>query len=70
MKYLLTLVVLSTLLLSNEELSFEDDFLLGLDEVSEIATKSKLNIDDTPSFITVLHRDKLQKLGVDNVFKH
>ena len=37
--------------------------------MSEIATKTKLNIDDTPSFVTVLHSDKLQKLGVNNIFE-
>lgn len=69
MKYLLPLLLISSLLLSNEELSFEDDFLQSLEDVSEIATKSKLNIDDSPSFVTVLHSDKLQKLGIDNVFE-
>lgn len=69
MKHLLFMLLASTLLLSNEELSFEDDFLQSLEDVSEIATKSKLNIDDSPSFVTVLHSDKLQKLGIDNVFE-
>jgi len=69
MRYLLPLLLTSTLLLSNEELSFEDDFLQSLEDVSEIATKSKLNIDDAPSFVTVLHHNKLQKLGIDNVFE-
>jgi iron complex outermembrane receptor protein len=69
MKYLLPLALISTLLFSNEEFSFEDDLLQSLDEVSEIATKTKLNIDDSPSFVTVLHSDKLQKLGIDNIFE-
>jgi len=69
MKYLFTLAILSTLLLAKQDISLEDSFLEGLDEVSEIATKTKLNIDDTPSFITVLHSDKLQALGIDNVFE-
>jgi len=69
MKHILPLLLLSTLLFSNEELSFEDDFLQSLEDVSEIATKSKLNIDDAPSFVTVLHSEKLQKLGIDNVFE-
>lgn len=69
MKHLLFLLLTSMLLLSNEELNFEDDFLQSLEDVSEIATKSKLNIDDSPSFVTVLHSDKLQKLGIDNVFE-
>jgi len=69
MKYLLTIVSLCSLLLSNDNLAFEDEFLQGLEEVSEIATKTKLNIDDSPSFVTVLHSDKLLKLGVDDVFE-
>ena len=60
---------LYSLLLSNEDLALEDDFLQSLDEVSEIATKTKLNIDDSPSFVTVLHSDKLLKLGVNDVFE-
>jgi len=67
-KSLLILSALS-LLLANDDLLLEDDFLQSLDEVSEIATKTKLNIDDTPSFVTVLHSDKLKKLGIDNVFE-
>ena len=69
MKYILTFILLVAPLLANENMEFEDDFLNSLDEVSEIATKTKLNIDDTPSFVSVLHSDKLQKLGVDNVFE-
>ena len=69
MKHLLTLTILTTLLLSQEEISFDEDFLQSLDEVSEIATKTKLNIDDTPSFITVLHSEKLQKIGIKNIFE-
>ena len=69
MKHLLPLLLLSTLLFSNDEFSLDDDFLQSLDDVSEIATKSKLNIDDAPSFVTVLNSDKLQKLGIDNVLE-
>ena len=47
----------------------KNDFLQSLEEVSEIATKSKLNIDDTPSFVSVLHSYKLKKLGVRNLFE-
>jgi len=69
MKHLLLLLILPILLFSNDDLLLEDDFLQSLDEVSEIATKTKLNIDDTPSFVTVLHRDKLLKLGINDVFE-
>ena len=56
-------------LYADENLDLKNDFLNSLDEVSEIATKTKLNIDDTPSFVTVLHREKLSRLGIDNVFE-
>ncbi len=69
MKHLLTLSILTTLLFSQEEISFEEDFLQSLDEVSEIATKTKLNIDDTPSFVTVLHSEKLKEIGITNIFE-
>jgi len=69
LKTFLTLAVLTTTLISNDDISIEDDFLQSLDEVSEIATKTKLNIDDSPSFITILHSNKLQKLGIETVFE-
>ena len=69
MKHILTFLIIISVLFSDETLNIEDDFLQSLDEVSEIASKSKLNIDDTPSFVTVLSAKKLQKLGVTNVFE-
>lgn len=45
------------------------DLLQGLEDVSEIATKTKLNVDNTPSFVTVLHGDKLQKIGINNIYE-
>jgi outer membrane cobalamin receptor len=69
MKQIILFLIFTVLLLSNDDVDFENDFLHSLEEVSEIATKTKLNIDDTPSFVTVLHADKLQKIGVDNVFE-
>ncbi len=67
MKYILTCLILVSLSLCAEDL--EMDFLKSLDEVSEIATKTKLNIDDTPSFITVLRAEELKQIGVKNVFE-
>ncbi len=68
-KFLLFLLITSGILSSNDTLEIGDDFLATLDEASEIATKTKLNIDDTPSFVTVLHSSKLKKLGIVNVFQ-
>ena len=67
MKYSFSLLLLLSLPLFSQDLGV--DFLESLDEVSEIATKTKLNIDDTPSFITVLRNDKLKKLGIKNLFE-
>ena len=69
MKISLTLLFTLSVLLANDDLLLEADFLQSLDEVSEIATKTKLNIDDVPSFVTVLHSSKLKKLGIKNVFE-
>ena len=64
---LLCLSLLCTHLIAFDPL--EEDFLSTLEEVSEIATKTKLNIDQTPSFVTVLHANKLKKLGIDTVYE-
>ena len=69
MKNIFIFTLLVTSLFANENLKLEEDFLSSLDEVSEIATKTKLNIDDTPSFVSVLRSEKLKKLGIENVFQ-
>lgn len=69
MKKLMLIPFLISNILATEEFDIGDDFLSSLDEVSEIATKTKLNIDDTPSFVTVLHSDELQKIGVENIYE-
>jgi iron complex outermembrane receptor protein len=43
--------------------SQNDDFLKTLNEVSEIATQTKLNIDKTPSNVDVIRRDFILKSG-------
>ncbi|MEA1920094.1 MAG: TonB-dependent receptor [Campylobacterota bacterium] len=62
-------LLLPLLLLHANEISLEEDFLASLDEVSDIASKSKLNIDDMPSFVTILHGNKLELLGVQNIYE-
>jgi len=66
MKSLVILSFICSVLLAKD---IEVDFLKSLDEVSEIATKTKLNIDDTPSFITVLRSKKLKELGAKNILE-
>ena len=47
--------------------NIEEEFLETLNEVSEIATKEKLNIDKTPSTVTVIRRDRILKSGATNL---
>jgi len=46
-----------------------DDFLKTLNEVSEIATKSKLNIDKVPSNVDVIRRDFIVKSGAKTLIE-
>lgn len=69
MKRIALLSLCSTLLLSSNYSDIDIDLLQGLEDVSEIATKTKLNVDNTPSFVTVLHGDKLQKIGINNIYE-
>ncbi len=55
------------LLLSYEAAAEEEDISALLDEVTAIATKTKLNIDYQPSVVSVLHADKLKKVGIRNL---
>ncbi|MBC8236643.1 MAG: TonB-dependent receptor [Helicobacteraceae bacterium] len=48
-------------------LNADDDFQSLLNEVTDIATKTKLNIDYQPSVVSILHADKLKKIGVRNL---
>ena len=57
-KLYLILFLISFIFASNE-----DDFLKTLNEVSEIATNTKLNIDKTPSTVEVINRDFIIKSG-------
>jgi len=41
----------------------------GLRETSEIATKTRLNVDDMPALVTILYQEDLLKNGVDNIFE-
>ena len=69
LKYKYSLIcLLSTSILANEPFNIEDDFLKSLNEVSQVATKTKLNRDKTTSFVNVIQAKKLKKLGVDSVY--
>jgi len=42
----------------------EDNLDLLLNEVTDLATKSKLNIDYTPGIISIVHGDELREMGI------
>ena len=48
-------------------LTADNDIKSLLDDFTEIATKTKLNIDYQPSVVSVLHADKLKKIGIKNL---
>jgi len=47
----------------------EVDLLGDLHEASEVSTKTKLNVNKTPSIISVLHSNELQSLGIKSVYE-
>jgi len=47
--------------------SSEVDFLNTLDELTKIATKTKLNVDYVPGLVTVVHGSDLKKAGITNL---
>ena len=59
MKKLYLILFLNVFIFANEQ----EDFLKTLNEVSEIATKTKLNVDKTPSSVEVIKRDFIVKSG-------
>ncbi|MEA3373191.1 MAG: TonB-dependent receptor [Campylobacterota bacterium] len=61
------LLLMSLWLLASEHDTL--DLLEDLQDASEIATRTKLNIDKTPAVVSVLHADQLKKLGIVNLFE-
>jgi len=61
----LYLIFVLTFLFANSN----NDFLKILNEVNEIAFKAKLNIDKTPSNVTVLKRDFIINSGAKTLFE-
>ncbi|WP_415248753.1 TonB-dependent receptor plug domain-containing protein [Sulfurimonas sp.] len=59
--------ILSAFIFSTVTLVSDDNFMSLIDEISDMATKTKLNIDYQPSVISVLHADKLKKIGIRNL---
>lgn len=55
------------LILSLESLFADDSLESLLDDITEISTKTKLNIDYQPSVVSVMHAEKLKKIGIRNL---
>ncbi len=67
-KIILSYLAISlTISVNAKNLDSMDDFESLLDEISEIATKTKLNIDYQPSVVSVLRAEKLKKIGIRNL---
>ncbi len=64
-------MVLCTLLLGGveSERGAESELLGALDEAAAIAAEHRLNVDDIPEFVTVLHQQWLRDLGVKDLFE-
>ena len=59
--------ILATFLFYFYSATANDDFTSFMDEITEIATKTKLNIDYQPSVVSVLRADKLKRIGITNL---
>jgi len=51
------------------DINYSESFLDALDEATDIATRTKLNIDDVPAFVSILRNDELEKYGFDNLYE-
>ena len=54
---------------ADQSIDFDEMLLESLEEVSTIATKTKLNIDEMPAFVTILRQDELFKMGIHSVYE-
>lgn len=67
MKKILYFLSSLTFLMANDVKSL--NLLDDLYEASEVSTKTKLNVNKTPSVISVLHASQLKKVGVTNLYE-
>lgn len=63
----LSIILIPFCLSAQEAKEQESEFLNLLEEVTEIATKTKLNVDFVPGVVTVIKGSELQNLGVTNL---
>jgi len=50
-----------------DEFDLDRDFMESFDEISTLATKTKINIDDTASMTTILRFEELQGMGINTL---
>jgi len=78
-KYLISVLLISLLLTAGKVIAetvetadqsadYSDMFQSALLETNEIATQTRLNVDDMPAFVTILYRDDLLNNGINTVF--
>lgn len=67
MKNILFILIVINFLYGKSE--FEDDFSDWLAKETEVATKTKVNIDFVPGMVSVLKQEELLKLGIDNIYE-
>ena len=48
---------------------FDAIISLGIEETTAIATRTRLNVDDVPAFVSILYHDELIKLGITDVYE-
>ncbi len=63
---IISLLLLSLLLLANDDETLH--LLEDLNDASQISTRTKLNINNSPAVVSVLHADELQKLGITDLY--
>ena len=54
---------------AQENTPFSDIFQTGIQETNAIATKTKLNVDEMPAFVTILYQEDLLRNGINSVFE-
>ncbi len=55
--------------MKGDDKTYDDMFTRELKNTTDIATRTRLNSDDVPAFVTILYRDELLKLGINDIFE-
>ena len=62
--HFINLALISLLLTSSLLQAEDDDFQMLMDEITEISTKNKINIDYTPGIISIIKGEDLRQMGI------